>query len=594
MPVMAEVDFFTTMNGSLNTSLQEDDQYCDGGSSPVKNENINVVANDLDGKLDNGERDSVGNKSLPTQDGDVPQNMEQTLHSVTVDVKQTTSSEVSLDLPSDLGNNEDSKTQCSSSANLECNGQTLIPPNASSLAQTYNSASEILKVSAEHNLTDASQSSNHKSGFPLPHDASLVNSVTTSPYFTRSAKMFRLSSPVTHEDTSTQSTSSLVTSGTHSTSFLANPSKAVTTFANSLPESIEPTMPISVSASAQDVSQTTAVNSAGTSSIISVSNSSQPMTTFAISLQESNEPAATVLAPTGSSDVSQMTAVTSVAVSIPVPQKITLPTIPAPCSNQLNKQDDAGPTSSVPSHIVTPQMLSEALATCTFPLNTLVNSSMAGNSSAPLAIPSLANKAEDLKTTSVSNVAATTSSTLPSTSNSKALVAIPIPISKLNPEVRVTSSNVTANVTQTTVAANPCPDNTSSGSTSVVNSSTALPGIPAIFPDFTPCSKCNSILVCSCPGPSSIGEVSGAVPSTCQAGCQGDCTCNGMKPNQADALNPSEQDVKPQIFPVVVSNYMTYCGSLVILCSKVTLFSVPFSYLYMDNFLRKCKKKYYM
>lgn len=593
MPVMAEVDFFTTMNGSLNTSLQEDDQYCDRGSSPVKNENINVVANDLDGKLDNGERDSVGNKSLPTQDGDVPQNMEQTLHSVTVDVKQT-SSEVSLDLPSDLGNNEDSKTQCSSSANLECNGQTLIPPNASSLAQTYNSASEILKVSAEHNLTDASQSSNHKSGFPLPHDASLVNSVTTSPYFTRSAKMSRLSSPVTHEDTSTQSTSSLVTSGTHSTSFLANPSKAVTTFANSLPESIEPTMPISVSASAQDVSQTTAVNSAGTSSIISVYNSSQPMTTFAISLQESNEPAATVLAPTGSSDVSQMTAVTSVAVSIPVPQKITLPTIPAPCSNQLNKQDDAGPTSSVPSHIVTPQMLSEALATCTFPLNTLVNSSMAGNSSAPLAIPSLANKAEDLKTTSVSNIAATTSSTLPSTSNSKASVAIPIPISKLNPEVRVTSSNVTANVTQTTVAANPCPDNTSSGSTSVVNSSTALPGIPVIFPDFTPCSKCNSILVCSCPGPSSIGEVSGAVPSTCQARCQGDCTCNGMKPNQADALNPSEQDVKPQIFPVVVSNYMTYCGSSVILCSKVTLFSVPFSYLYMDNFLRKCKKKYYM
>lgn len=135
MPVMAEVDFFTTMNGSLNTSLQEDDQYCDKGSSPVRNENSGVVASDLDGKLDNGERNSAGNKSLSTQDGDVPQNMEQTLDSVAVDMKQT-SSEVSFDMPSDLGNNEDSKTQCSSSENLECNGQTLILPNASSLAQT--------------------------------------------------------------------------------------------------------------------------------------------------------------------------------------------------------------------------------------------------------------------------------------------------------------------------------------------------------------------------------------------------------------------------------------------------------------------------
>ena len=541
---MAEVDFFTTMNGSLNTDPREDDQYCDRGSTPVRNQNSNVVANDLDGKLDNGERDSVRNKSLLIQDGEVPQNMEQTLDSVAVDVKQTSSVD-SLDMASDLGNNEDSKTQCTSSENLERNRQTLIPPNASSLAQTNNCASEIPKVSAEHistdtcTLSDASQRSKHQSDFPLPLNASLVNSVTTSPYFTRSVKKVRLSSPLTHEDTATQSP---------------------------------------------------AVTSAGTSSTSSLSNSSKAITTFPISRHGSNEPAAAILAPTGSSNDSQTTAITSVAVSEPVSLMITLPTIPAPFSNQVIKQDDLGSTSSIPSHIVTPQMLAQALATCTLPMNTPANSSIAGNSSTPLAIPSLANKDEDLEPTLISNnVATISSSPFPSTSSSKALVAIPIPMSKLDPEVPIASSTVTANVTQTTVVAKLCADTAVSESMPIANSSTA-PDIPAIFPDFTPCSKCHSILVCSCPGPSSIGEGSGTVPSACQAGCQGDCTCNGMKGNQGDDINPSEQDVKPQIFPVVVSDYMCmYCGSLV-LCSKVSLFSVSLSYMFIDNFLRKCKK----
>lgn len=573
MPVMAEVDFFTTMNGSLNTSLQEDDQYCDKGSSPVRNENSGVVASDLDGKLDNGERNSAGNKSLSTQDGDVPQNMEQTLDSVAVDMKQT-SSEVSFDMPSDLGNNEDSKTQCSSSENLECNGQTVILPNASSLAQTNNCASEILQVSTEHistdKLPDASQSSEHKSGFPLPLNASLVDSVTTSSYFTRSAKKARLSSPVTHEDTAAQSTTcSFVTPGTPTTSFLANSTKSVTTFAIAMPESIKPAATISAPAVAQDVSKITAVTCVRTSSNSSLSNSSKPITTFAISLHESNEPAATILAPTGASDVLQTTAVT---------------------------------------HVVTPQMLAQALAMCTLPMNASATSTMAANSSTPLAIPSLANKVEDLEPTSISsnmatisspsfpstitsnstalvaipvpttkldpevsngssssisnNVATISSSSFPSTSNSKALVAIPVPMTKLDPEVPIASSNVTANVTQTTVAVKLCADNAALESLPIANSSTAHPDIPAIFPDFTPCNKCNSILVCSCPGPFSTGEGSGAVPkcTTCQASCQGDCTCNGMKANQVNDVNSSEQDVKPQIFPVVVSEYV-YCES---------------------------------
>ena len=553
---MAEVDFFTTTNGSLNTSLQEGDQYCERGSLPVRNENNNVVANDLDGKLDNGELNSVGIRSLPTQDGDVPQNMEQTLDSVAVDVEQT-SSEDSLHMRSDLSNNEDSKTQCSSSENQECNGQMLIPPNASSLAQTNNSAPEILKVSADHISTDtlpgAPQSSEPKSGLPLPLSVSLVSSATTSPYFTRSAKKARLSSPITHENTAAQSTTcSFVTSGMSTTSILANSSKPVTTSAILPHQKKEPALTISASTLAQDESQTTVVTSGRTSLTSSLLDSSKPITTFASSLHGSNEPAASIFAPTGASDGSQTTAITSVPVSVPVSQIIVLCTIPAPFSNQVNKQDDPGSTSSLPRQIVTPQMLTQALATCTLPIKASATSTMEGNSSASLAIPSLANKVKDLEPTSISSNMETISS-LPSTSSSKALVAIPIPMTKLDPEVPITSSNVTANVAQTAVAASPIADNATSKSMPNANSSTASPDIPAIFPDFTPCSKCNSILVCSCPGPSSIGEDSGAVSTTCQAGCQGDCKCNGMKANQVDGLNLPEQDVKPQIFPVVVS-----------------------------------------
>lgn len=556
---MAEVNFFSTMNGSQNTSLQEDGQYCDIGSSPARNENNNVVANELDGKLGNGESNLGRNGSSPTQDGEVPQ------MKPTVDSVNQTSSKHSLDIPSDLGNDEDSKTQCSDSENQECNRQTLIPPNASSLALTNNCASENLTVGAHsapsistNTLPDATQSSKQKSGFPLPLNVSLVNSVTTSPYFTRSAKMAPLSSPVAHEATAAQSTTcSLVTSGTPSTSGLINASKPITTFAISLSESIQPAATIIISAptAAQDVSQTTTVTSAGSSSTSSLVNSSKHVTTFASSLHQSNEPAATISAPTGALDVSQTTAVTSAAIGVPVSQMMTLPTIPAPLSNLVIKQDDPASSSSIPGHIVTPQMLMQALATCTLPMNVSATSTMARNSSTPLAIPSLANKVEDPQPTSVSNdMAAISSSSFPSTSNSTALVAVPVAMTKLDLEAPITASNATANVTQTTATANPCTDNVASGSMSIATSSTALPEIVTIFPDFTPCSKCNSILVCSCPGPSSIGDGSGAVSATCQAGCQGDCTCNEMKvKNQVDGLNPSEQDVKPQIFPVVVS-----------------------------------------
>lgn len=508
MPVMAEVDFFTTMNGSSNTSLQEGDQHGDKGSSPVRHENSSVVANDLYAKLGNGESNSGTNVSVPAQDIE-GQQMEGTGDSVAADVKQTSSKDC-FDMPSDLGINEDSKTQCSNAVNQEFKRQTL----------------------GSH----ASESSEQKSDFPLPVPISISCVNTTSPYFTRSTKKARLSSPVTHEDTAGQNTTcSLVISEPPSTSYLANSSKAVTTFANSMPESAEPALTISAPTAAQHISQvTTSITSAGTSSTSSLPNSSKPIT-ISISLHENSETAATISAPVGALDVSQTTAVSSAVISVPVSQMMTLPSIPEPFSKQVFKQDDPGSTSSIPGHFVTPQMLSQALVMCTLPMNASAATTMAGDSSTSLTIPSLAKKIEDVGGTSISNNAAPTLS-FPSTSNSKTLVAIPVPMTKLEPEVPIATS-----------------DNSAPESMTIANSSIAPPDIPGIFPDFTPCSKCNSILVCSCPGPSSIGEVSGALPVTCEAGCQDDCKCNGMKANQVDGLNPSEQDVKPQIYPVVVS-----------------------------------------
>ena len=75
------------------------------------------------------------------------------------------------------------------------------------------------------------------------------------------------------------------------------------------------------------------------------------------------------------------------------------------------------------------------------------------------------------------------------------------------------------------------------------------PENPTSISNFTPCSKCNSLLVCSC-SKASASEVVPAVSAlSCSAFCEGICSCdtNENKPN----LSPP--DVKPQISPVVVS-----------------------------------------
>ena len=85
-----------------------------------------------------------------------------------------------------------------------------------------------------------------------------------------------------------------------------------------------------------------------------------------------------------------------------------------------------------------------------------------------------------------------------------------------------------------------------------------VPEISTAFPNFKPCKKCNSILVCSCPGTSGIStqNSSDAALNTCSGSCQGECTCNGMGEDKKNGMDPSVPDVKPQIFPVVVSTIL--------------------------------------
>lgn len=85
-----------------------------------------------------------------------------------------------------------------------------------------------------------------------------------------------------------------------------------------------------------------------------------------------------------------------------------------------------------------------------------------------------------------------------------------------------------------------------------------VPEISTAFPNFKPCKKCNSILVCSCPGTSGVStqNSSDAALNTCSGSCQGECTCNGMGEDKKNGMDPSVPDVKPQIFPVVVSTIL--------------------------------------
>lgn len=83
-----------------------------------------------------------------------------------------------------------------------------------------------------------------------------------------------------------------------------------------------------------------------------------------------------------------------------------------------------------------------------------------------------------------------------------------------------------------------------------------VPEISAAFPNFKPCEKCNSFLVCSCPGTSGTQNSGDGALNPCSGSCQEECTCNGMGEDKKNGMDPSVPDVKPQIFPVVVSTIL--------------------------------------
>ena len=95
--------------------------------------------------------------------------------------------------------------------------------------------------------------------------------------------------------------------------------------------------------------------------------------------------------------------------------------------------------------------------------------------------------------------------------------------------------------------------------------------------NFTPCSKCNSLLVCSC-SKASASEVVPAVSALSSgAFCEGICNTNG------DVPNSPPPDVKPQIFPVVVSMILintSHRSLWICLCSGVTRIIISNCFLF--------------
>ena len=452
----------------------------------------------------------------------------------------------------------------------------------------------------------------------------LASSGTSSPYITRSAtKKANLTSSVSHGAPTLQSaTCLLVTSGTPTNSNVSNSTKPLTTFNISLPQNSEPAPKVLSSTTVQDGVQTSAISSTSIdlpASVIMPALSSIPATLSNVCLpvkqddpvstsatpvhvvtsqslaqalatcnlpktvssasttainytpmitpslpvthnSEKAQPATSTVSMTASSLSWPSTSNSTVLATVPATMKSSEPEFPGKAHSNDEKVT-AG-------HIVTPQSLALALATCNLPVTASSTSNTAVNCT-PVMTPSVVYNSEKAQPTIESTVVSVASSSLPlSTSNNPAALAtIPVTIKSSEPEVPVkaTLNDETSAANVTPVSANPSMENAALGSASAVNSSSTLPDIPAIFPDFSPCPKCNSILVCSCPGPSEIGDGTDVTPATCQAASQGDSTDDGMKVNQTDGVSPPcGEDVKPQILSAVVSIGIMYPGHCIL------------------------------
>lgn len=495
-----------------------------------------------------------------------------------------------------------------------CSPVVSVTPTTSAHAMSLNSITTFAITSPQQNSEPAMTINSTPSA--------LANSGMGFPYITRSAtKKANLTSSVSHGASTLQSaTHLLVTSGSPSTCDITNSSKPLTTFTISLPQNSEPAPIVSSSTTAQDAVQTLVISSTSIGLPASVrkpalstiparlpnvclavkqddpvSVSSIPVrvvtsqslaqalatcnfpktvssaSTTAINYTpviiqsspvthnpEKAQPTTCIPSSTVSMTASSLslpvTSNSTVLATIPATMKSSKPVVPVKaCSNDEKVTAD---------HIVTPESLALSLATCNLPITVTSTSTTAVNCT-PVMIPSVVYNPEKAQPTIGSTVVSGASSLLSlSTSNNPgALATLPVTIksSKAEVPVKTTSSDETSAANVTPVSENPSVENAASLLASTVNSPSSLPEILAIFPDFSPCPKCNSILVCSCPGPSGIGDGTGVTPATCQAASQGDSTCDGMKVNQTDGVSPPcGEDVKPQIFPAVVSIGIMY------------------------------------
>lgn len=238
---------------------------------------------------------------------------------------------------------------------------------------------------------------------------------------------------------------------------------------------------------------------------------------------------------------------------------VALPKIPAPCPNSDIQKDDSMSSlssanslslSQTPVTLSTPAILNSHIVPAA---NNMVTSSVA-----PVAIHSLVYKTEapQLHVNVAPSVELTISSnlSLPVTASTTMYTGVPAAVNTLVPEETVSVPNdgtATSAITETQTSSPPLTKD--DASVSAADSSNFVPEILTAFLNFTPCIKCNSLLVCSCPGPSSGGQCSNVASTTCSASCQGVCTCDGMTVDQTNVSNPCPPDVKPQIFPMVVS-----------------------------------------
>lgn len=282
-----------------------------------------------------------------------------------------------------------------------------------------------------------------------------------------------------------------------------------------------------------------------TCSITCMLTPSNPLASLVIS-QYQDKQITTAMSKTDAKDVTQTTISNSTTTCVPGSSTplVTLHRFPVPFPeiNDVQQDDPMFSSSSGNSQTVAqnPVTLSTPVTLNSSFVSAAINVAM--KSVIPSTMPSVVLNNEDPKLNAVSSAMSTASTSIPTV-----CAKTPEEIHTSHPEATDSAPNVgPASTALTQNSTNPCTEATTSVSTPV--SSNFVPEILTAFPNFTPCSKCNSILVCSCPGTSSIGaQGSSNVPSmTCSGSCQGVYTCNKM-----DVDVP---DVKPQVFPVVPLN----------------------------------------